>query len=287
MLAVLVSLAVYGAGLLAMLGCSALYNTARPGPRKELWRRLDHAAIFVMIAGTYTPFAAIAIGGAWGTGLLVFVWTVAAAGVVLKLLDPGRFETLSIAAYLLLGWTILVAIDPLIAAVSLRAFVLLAAGGILYSAGILFYRWDRLPYQPGDLARVRADGRRMPILRHSGCPSQLREVGGANTSRCLSRSSDLFEAPAVAVQGRGRRRRTPASAARSRRQYFGIELDQPRLAPGLLAGDQRRARAAERIEHDVAALARVPDRPLDQRHRLHRRDGGRSCAGLSTNQTSP
>ena len=144
---VLVSLAVYGAGLLAMLGCSALYNIAGDSPRKALWRRLDHAAIFVMIAGTYTPFLAIAIGGGWGTGLLVFVWTVATAGVVLKLLQPGWLETLSIAAYLLLGWTILVAIDHLIAAVSLGAFVLLAAGGILYSIGVLFYRWDRLPYQ--------------------------------------------------------------------------------------------------------------------------------------------
>jgi hemolysin III len=144
--AVLTSLTVYGAGLLAMLGCSALYNIAGHGPRKALWRRLDHAAIFVMIAGTYTPFAAIAIGGAWGTGLLVFVWTAAAAGAVLKLLRPGRLETLSIAAYLLLGWTILVAIDRLIAAVSLPAFVLLAAGGILYSVGVLFHRWDALPY---------------------------------------------------------------------------------------------------------------------------------------------
>jgi hemolysin III len=145
--AVVLSLAVYGAGLLAMLGCSALYNLAGHGPRKALWRRLDHAAIFVMIAGTYTPFAGITIGGVRGTGLLVFVWTVAAAGVVLKLFDPGRLETLSIAAYLSLGWTILVAIDRLITAVSLRAFVLLAAGGILYSAGVLFYRRHRLPYQ--------------------------------------------------------------------------------------------------------------------------------------------
>ena len=145
-IAVVVSLVVYGAGLLAMLGCSALCNTAKPGPLKELWRRLDHAAIFVMIAGTYTPFAVIAIGGAWGTGLLVFVWAVAAAGVVLKLLRLERLETLSIAAYLLLGWTILVAIDHLIAAVSLPAFVLLVAGGIVYSLGIPFYRWNRLPY---------------------------------------------------------------------------------------------------------------------------------------------
>jgi hemolysin III len=144
--AVLVSLAVYGTGLLAMLGCSALSNIAGHGRPEALWHRLDHAAIFVMIAGTYTPFAAIAIGGAWGTGLLVFVWTVAAAGVVLKLLDPGRRETLALAAYLLLGWTILVAIDRLIAAVSPPALVLLAAGGILYSVGVLFYRWHRLPY---------------------------------------------------------------------------------------------------------------------------------------------
>jgi hemolysin III len=145
--AVRLSLAVYGAGLLAMLGCSALYNLAGDGPRKALWRRLDHAAIFVMIAGTYTPFLAITIGGAWGTGLLVFVWTVAAVGVVLKLLHPGRLETVSIAAYLLLGWTVLVAIDRLITAVSLRAFVPLTAGGILDSVGVLFYRWHRLPYQ--------------------------------------------------------------------------------------------------------------------------------------------
>ena len=145
-LAVLASLAVYGAGLLAMLGCSAVYNIGGHGPRKALWRRLDHAAIFVMIAGTYTPFAAIAIGGTWGTGLLVFVWTVAAAGMALKLLHPGRLKTLSIAAYLLLGWSILVAIDPLIAAVSLPALVLLVAGGILYSVGVLFYRWDGLSY---------------------------------------------------------------------------------------------------------------------------------------------
>jgi hemolysin III len=146
-LAVLVSLAIYGTGLLTMLGCSALYNIGGDGPRKAFWRRLDHAAIFVMIAGTYTPFLAIAIGGAWGTGLLVLVWTVAAAGVVLKLLHPGWIETLSIAAYLLLGWTILVAIDRLIAAVSLPALILLAAGGILYSIGVLFCQWERLPYQ--------------------------------------------------------------------------------------------------------------------------------------------
>jgi hemolysin III len=143
---VVVSLGIYGTGLLAMLGCSALYNLAGHGPRKAFWRRLDQAAIFVMIAGTYTPFAAIAIGGALGTGLLGFVWTVAAAGVLLKLLHPARLATLSISVYLLLGWTILPVIDRLIAAVSLLAFVLLAAGGMLYTVGVVFYRWDGLAY---------------------------------------------------------------------------------------------------------------------------------------------
>jgi hemolysin III len=145
-LAVLVSLAIYGAGLIAMLGCSAVYNIAGHDPRRAFWRRLDHAAIFAMIAGTYTLFGAIAIGGIWGIGLLVFVWTVALAGMVLKLLHPGWLETLSTAAYLLLGWTVLVAIDRLIAAISLRALVLLVAGGIFYSVGVMFYRWDGLPY---------------------------------------------------------------------------------------------------------------------------------------------
>jgi hemolysin III len=145
--AVVASLVVYGAGLLAMLGCSALSNTASHGPLKALWRRLDHAAIFVMIAGTYTPFAAIAIGGSWGAGLLVFVWAVAVAGVALKLLHPEGIEALSTAAYLLLGWSILVAIDRLIAAVSLPALVLVVSGGILYSVGVLFYQWRRLPYR--------------------------------------------------------------------------------------------------------------------------------------------
>lgn len=144
--AVVTSIAVYGIGLLAMLSCSAVYNITGEGRVKALWRRFDHAAIFVMIAGTYTPFLAIAIGGAWGTGLLIFVWAVATAGIALKLLRPGRFEPLLLAAYLLLGWTILVVIDRLITAVSVPALVLLAAGGILYSVGVLFHIWRRLPY---------------------------------------------------------------------------------------------------------------------------------------------
>lgn len=141
------ALGLYGIGLLAMLGCSALYNLLSPGPWKSLFRRFDHAAIFVMIAGTYTPFTLVAIGGAWGYGLLAFVWAVALCGVSMKLLWPRRFDRLSLAAYLLLGWSIVVAIDPLFAAVSTAGLVLLGAGGLLYSLGVVFHLWQRLPYQ--------------------------------------------------------------------------------------------------------------------------------------------
>jgi hemolysin III len=141
------ALGLYGGGLLAMLACSALYNMTGHPRAKAVFRRLDHAAIFVMIAGTYTPFTLIAIGGAWGLGLLAFVWTVALAGVAVKLFWPRRLDRLSVGAYLLLGWSILVALDPLLGAVSAAGLVLLGAGGLLYSLGVVFHLWDRLPYQ--------------------------------------------------------------------------------------------------------------------------------------------
>ncbi len=142
-----VSVSLYAGGMMAMLWCSALYNMLRDGAWKRVLRRLDHAAIFVMIAGTYTPFALEVIGGTWGIGLLAFVWTVAAAGVAMKLLLPHRFERLSIVLYLLLGWCILVALEPLLAGISVAGLVLLIVGGALYSLGVVFHLWSRLPYQ--------------------------------------------------------------------------------------------------------------------------------------------
>ncbi len=141
------ALALYGLGLLAMLGCSALYNLSGHGRWKVVFRRLDHAAIFVMIAGTYTPFMVVVLGDAWGYGLLAFVWSVALAGVALKLFWPHRLDRLSVAAYLLMGWSIVVAAGPLIGAVSVAGLVLLTVGGGLYSLGVVFHLWHRLPYQ--------------------------------------------------------------------------------------------------------------------------------------------
>jgi hemolysin III len=137
----------YGLGLLAMLTCSAGYNLWPPSPTKELWRRFDHAAIFIMIAGTYTPLLLNRVGGEWGFGLLGFVWIVALIGAVMKIAFPRRWESLTIGMYLGLGWSIIFAIDPLMQAISTDNLILIAAGGVIYSIGVVFHLWERLPYQ--------------------------------------------------------------------------------------------------------------------------------------------
>lgn len=142
----IVSLTVYGIGLIAVFAFSAGYHLVRRPRLKAMLRRFDHAAIFVMIAGTYTPFALISIGGRWGLALLAVVWGVAVLGVAWKLLLPGRFERVSTALYLAQGWVMVAALKPLIAAVSPLVFLLLAIGGVLYTVGVVFHVWRRLPY---------------------------------------------------------------------------------------------------------------------------------------------
>lgn len=142
----LAALGLYVFGVVAGFGFSAAYNLVSSPRAKAILRRFDHAAIFLMIAGSYTPFAAIAIGGLWGAVLLSAVWVVAIGGVILKLALPGRFERLSIALYLALGWAILPAMGPVVEALSGASLVLLLVGGGLYSLGVVFHLWHRLPY---------------------------------------------------------------------------------------------------------------------------------------------
>lgn len=137
---------IYGLAALATMVASALYNIAPPSRYKEILRRVDHSVIFVMIAGTYTPLVLSRIGGAWGIGLLACVWLIAIGGVVLKLGFPRRFERVSIVLYLALGWSVLPMIVPMTAALSLTALVLIGVGGLLYSVGVVFHLWRRLPY---------------------------------------------------------------------------------------------------------------------------------------------
>lgn len=137
------SVGVYVSGLLAMLVCSALYHVWRSYRHRDWLRRFDHAAIFVMIAGTYTPIAVLAVGRPWDTVILAAVWAVAFVGVVLKLVQPKAIESISVALYLLQGWIGLLALGELLASVPARALVMILLGGLVYSGGVVFHLSSR------------------------------------------------------------------------------------------------------------------------------------------------
>jgi hemolysin III len=144
---VLVSVSVYCLGLLAMTGFSAAYNLMPSyRPSKKILRRFDHAAIFIMIAATYTPLAVNRLGGASGDIILAIIWAAATFGVVMKVLFPRRFEMASLVLYILMGWLVVTVIQPLAASLAAVDFWLLVAGGVVYSVGIIFYVFERIPY---------------------------------------------------------------------------------------------------------------------------------------------
>jgi len=146
-LSVLISVTVYCIGLLAMISFSAAYNLVpHHKPSKQVLRRLDHAAIFIMIAATYTPFAVNRLSQPTGSIILTLVWVAATVGVIMKALFPRRFEVASLALYLGMGWMIVTVIQPLAHSLSTVDFWLLAAGGLVYSGGVIFYVVERIPY---------------------------------------------------------------------------------------------------------------------------------------------
>lgn len=138
---------VYVVGLLAMLSCSAAYNLRLASPRRDWLRRLDHAAIFVMIAGTYTPLTLLKLREPWSSGLTAVMWSAACLGIAVKFVQPRRIEQISVLLYLLMGWIGLFAIDELLASVERGTLLLLLAGGVVYSLGTIFHLSSRLPYQ--------------------------------------------------------------------------------------------------------------------------------------------
>jgi hemolysin III len=142
-----VSLAIYGLALVATFSFSAGYNLAVRPKLKSILRRLDHAAIFLMIAGTYTPFILIKMNNGWGLGLLAVVWIMAAIGIAIKLFAPRHLEGISTALYLVQGWAIIAAWQPLLSAVSGQVLTLLMIGGALYTIGVVFHLWQKLPFQ--------------------------------------------------------------------------------------------------------------------------------------------
>lgn len=139
----IVAVSIYGACLMAMLSASALFNLGIKPGLNWLFQRLDHAAIYLKIAGTYTPFTLIT---GQGLGLLAGLWGAAALGVALKLFSPVRFRFAALALYLGMGWAGVLILPALAQALPLATLVLMVLGGLVYTTGVLFYLWTRLPY---------------------------------------------------------------------------------------------------------------------------------------------
>ncbi|MDB4886925.1 MAG: hemolysin [Gemmatimonadetes bacterium] len=134
---------IYGASLILLYGASTLYHALREGRAKEILRVLDHSAIYLLIAGSYTPFMLGALRGPWGWSMLAIVWTLALVGIVGKWTLGFRFPWLSTALYLGMGWLIVVAMRPLMVHVPRPGLLWLAAGGLCYTGGVVFYARDQ------------------------------------------------------------------------------------------------------------------------------------------------
>jgi len=143
----IIVVSIYVAGLLTMLGLSATYNLWPVSPTKWVLRRLDHSAIYVLIAATYTPFIMELSNSVFAIALLVGVWCVAIFGIALKLGWPGRFDRLSVGLYLALGWSGLMLYDSVVAGLPRMALWFVLAGGAMYSLGVIFHAWQRLRFQ--------------------------------------------------------------------------------------------------------------------------------------------
>lgn len=142
----IVSASIYGASLILLYLASTLYH-AFPWPRvKAFFQQMDHAAIYVLIAGTYTPFALVNLRGAWGWTLLGIVWSIAIVGVIMEIAMKERKKWLSLTLYLGMGWMALIMIKPMLDSVDPGGLWLLLAGGLAYTLGVIFYVWKSLRF---------------------------------------------------------------------------------------------------------------------------------------------
>ena len=141
-----VSSAIYGSTLLLLYTASTLYHSIPLPVPKRILQTLDHIAIFLLIAGTYTPFSLISLRDSWGWPLFCSVWGLALLGVLIELSFLKRYHAMQVGLYIAMGWIALIAIKPLMAAVPYDGLVLLFAGGIAYTFGVIFYVWRSMRY---------------------------------------------------------------------------------------------------------------------------------------------
>lgn len=142
----IVSFSIYGTSLLVLYTASTLYHSFTSERAKHYLKIFDHAAIYFLIAGTYTPFLLVLLREDWGWTIFIIIWLLAIAGIIFKLFFVHRFQIISTIIYLLMGWLIIFAFRPLIAHVPERGLYWMLAGGLSYSFGVIFYLWKRIPY---------------------------------------------------------------------------------------------------------------------------------------------
>lgn len=142
----LASGAVYGASLVTLYLASTLYHGARAPRAKRLLRAFDHCCIYLLIAGTYTPFTLVSLRGAWGWTLFGLVWGLSLAGIVFRVVCGTRFRGAAVASYVVLGWLCVVAAGPILAAVPAGALLWITAGGVAYTTGVFFFASKRVPH---------------------------------------------------------------------------------------------------------------------------------------------
>ncbi|TBU98109.1 PAQR family membrane homeostasis protein TrhA [Stutzerimonas kirkiae] len=136
-----ISVSIYGFCLVLLYSISTVYHSVR-GRAKVVMRKIDHLSIYLMIAGSYTPFCLVTLRGAWGWWLFGIIWTLAAIGMLQEIKPRSEARILSIVIYAVMGWIVLVAIKPLLAALGTAGFAWLATGGLMYTIGILFFAYD-------------------------------------------------------------------------------------------------------------------------------------------------
>ena len=137
----IVSVAVYGVALVLLYSASTVYHSVR-GRAKVLMQKVDHFSIYLLIAGSYTPFCLVTLRGPWGWTLFGIVWALAIIGILQEIKPRSEARVMSIVIYAVMGWIVLVAVKPLIAALGMAGFVWLALGGVFYTVGIIFFAFD-------------------------------------------------------------------------------------------------------------------------------------------------
>ncbi len=142
----IVSCSVYGSTLVCLYAASTLYHSVRSRRVKRVLKVLDHSAIYLLIAGTYTPFSLVILRGGWGWTLFGLVWGLSVLGILFKVWFVDRFQIMSTTVYLAMGWLVVIALKPLLALVPSGGLLWLLAGGGLYTAGVGFFSWRKLPY---------------------------------------------------------------------------------------------------------------------------------------------